>query len=86
MHFTFRGVSMVNNHVPGGFAFDKPGNDRESLRKAHSNPSGAYYSSGELRQPFDMSAGGYFSPNAPQIFRPLIEDAGAKTATARGRR
>jgi starch phosphorylase len=28
---------MVNSHVPGGFAFDKPGNDRESLRKSLSN-------------------------------------------------
>ncbi len=28
---------MVNSHVRGGFAFDKPGNDRESLRKSLSN-------------------------------------------------
>ncbi len=28
---------MVNNHVPRCFAFDKPGNERESLRKSLSH-------------------------------------------------
>jgi starch phosphorylase len=43
------------------------------LRASGYRPWDIYNANGELKQTLDMIAGGYFSPDAPQLFRPVFD-------------
>ena len=54
------------------FGLDAPG--VSDLRSKGYKPWEIYNSNRELKQALDMIAGGYFSPDAPRLFRPIFDD------------
>jgi glycogen phosphorylase len=55
------------------FIFGLTADEVSSLRARGYNPWDIYQSDVELKQTLDMIAGGYFSPEAPDIFKPIVE-------------
>jgi starch phosphorylase len=63
------------------FIFGLSAEEVESVRKSGYQPWDIYNTDGELKQALGMIAGGYFSPAAPALFRPIFD-----TLTAYGDR
>jgi starch phosphorylase len=55
------------------FIFGLTSDEVGSLRAKGYTPRDIYLSDMELKQTLDMIAGGYFSPEAPDIFRPIFD-------------
>ena len=55
------------------FMFGLTADEVAALQANGYNPWDIYQSNVELKQTLDMIAGGYFSPEAPDIFRPIFE-------------
>jgi len=55
------------------FIFGLTADEVSKLRAKGYYPWDIYQSDMELKQTLDMIAGGYFSPEAPDIFRPIFE-------------
>ena len=55
------------------FIFGMTAEEVSALRARGYNPWDIYQSDMELKQTLDMIVGGYFSPDAPDIFRPIFD-------------
>ena len=55
------------------FIFGLTAQEISALRRKGYRPWDVYNSNGELKQALDMIAGGYFSPDAPSLFRPVLD-------------
>jgi starch phosphorylase len=55
------------------FIFGKTAEEVAALRSKGYDPREAYQSNAELRQALDMIGSGYFSPDAPERFRPVVD-------------
>ena len=55
------------------FIFGLKAEEVEALRGKGYSALGLYNTNGELKQALDMIASGYFSPEAPDLFRPLFD-------------
>jgi starch phosphorylase len=55
------------------FIFGLTADGVDALRQTGYNPYAYYESQPELRRALDMIAGGYFSPRAPDEFRPVVD-------------
>jgi starch phosphorylase len=55
------------------FIFGMTADEVEARRAAGYNPTEIYHSNQELRQTLDMIGGGFFSTDAPDRFRPIVD-------------
>ena len=55
------------------FIFGLTAEEVNDLRKKGYNPRDYYNRQPELKKTLDMIAGGFFSPNAPDLFRPIVD-------------
>jgi len=55
------------------FIFGMNAEEVAALRAKGYKPRGIYNANAELRQALDMIAGGYFSPDDPRRFRPVLD-------------
>ena len=55
------------------FIFGLTADEVTARRAAGYHPWDVYHADAELRQALDMIAGGYFSPDAPHRFRPIVD-------------
>ncbi len=55
------------------FIFGLTADEVAALRAQGYNPWDIYNTNAELKQALDMIAGGYFSPDAPERFRPIFD-------------
>ena len=55
------------------FIFGLTAEEVVSLQAKGYNPWDIYYSNAELKRALNMIAGGYFSPGAPDLFRPVFD-------------
>ena len=55
------------------FIFGLTAEEVQARRDAGYDPGTLYHADGELRQALDMIGGGYFSPDDPDRFRPIVD-------------
>jgi starch phosphorylase len=55
------------------FLFGRTANELADLRQQGYNPWDRYHANVELRQSLDMIASGFFSPDDPERFQPLVD-------------
>jgi starch phosphorylase len=55
------------------FIFGLTADEVARLKRSGYNPLGFYHRHPELKAVIDMIAGGYFSPQQPQLFKPIVD-------------